>query len=213
MRSIGSYRKASDGTSRISSSTAFASVITQGSTLRIERRKQEESMKTPKHSPQSGQMESQEDYQFDLPKDMVKVMVQAYAQAFTDAVGAYRHQQPSVEGAQLEQQASNALEKLKAMVRGKPLTNDLNLLARILVRTYVSAYHKESHLFAEVPSYAERWRHLLSGGNKESMKAAVLAAAAGAIGMLDVTNIDWDNGPQWSLPQNDKPPALAPPTE
>ncbi|HEX7734648.1 MAG TPA: hypothetical protein VF458_07290 [Ktedonobacteraceae bacterium] len=157
-------------------------------------------MRKPKQSPQSGGMESQEVlYQFYLPGDMANVMVQAYALAFTDAVGAYRHRQPSVEGSQLEQQASNTLEKLKAMVRRKPLTNDLELLTRILVRTYVSAYQKESRLLAEVPSYAERWRHLLSGGNNESMKTAVLAAATGAIGMLDVTSIDWDSGPQWSL--------------
>lgn len=171
-------------------------------------------MRKPKQSPQSGGMESQEvQYQFYLPEDMVNVMIQAYAQAFTDAVGAYRHQQPPVEGSQLEQQARNALEKLKAMVRRKPLTNDLELLAHILVRTYVSAYQKESRLLVEVPSYAERWRHLLSGSDKESMKTAIIAAATGAIGMLDVTSIDWDIGPQWSLSWNDKPPPLSPPTE
>ena len=125
-------------------------------------------MRKTKQSPQSGGMESQEvQYQFHLPVDIAKVMVQAYAQAFTDAVSAYRHRQPSVEGSQLEQQARNGLEKLKAMVGRKPITNDLELLAHILVRTYVSAYQKESRLLVEVPSYAERWRQLLSGGDRK----------------------------------------------
>jgi len=146
-------------------------------------------------------MESQEaPYQFDLPVDTANVMEQAYFQAFTDAVSAYLHRQPSMEGNQLEQQARKGLEKLKKAREGrKPLTNDPELLARILVRTYVSAYQKESRLFAEVPAYAERWGQLLAGGDKESMKTAVIAAAKGAIGMLDVSGIDWDIGPGWSL--------------
>jgi hypothetical protein len=170
-------------------------------------------MSKPKQNPQSGEMESQEgSYQFHLPEDMTNVMVHAYALAFIDAVGTYRHRQPPVEGGQLAQRARRSLEKLKVMVGRKPLTNDLALLAHILVKTYVSAYQKESRLLLEVPSYADRWRQLLSGGNKESMKTAVMAAATGAIGLLDVTRIDWDMGPQWSLPENDRP-ALSPPTD
>lgn len=158
-------------------------------------------MRKQKQSPQCGGKESQEaQYQFDLPADTANVMEQAYFQAFTDTVSAYLHRQPSVEGNQLEQQARKSLKKFKkAMVGRKPLTNDPELLARILVRTYVSAYQKESRLFAEVPSYAERWGQLLAGGDEESMKMTVIVAAKGAIGMLDVTGIDWDIGPQWYL--------------